>query len=191
MKRRRSRRLSDDEATLWRHVTRSILPLPGHELSDEKPDLKSEPPQEKPAPPVSSPIVAAERRPLALPPLAPLERRQMRDLRRGLERIDARIDLHGMRQAQAHGALRAFLLRAHAEGARMVLVVTGKGSTKAVVADPFDERGVLRRVVPQWLGLPDMRPVVLGFSQASREHGGDGAIYVRLRRKGSSHTKER
>ncbi|MGV6871458.1 Smr/MutS family protein [Pseudochelatococcus sp. B33] len=194
MKRRRGRSLLPEEVALWRFVTRSVRPLPGHDAPPE------------PAPPAPSAQEAGqetsgtakpgraagpaprkvEKRPPAPPPLAPLERRQLRDLRRGIRQIDARIDLHGMRQAEAHHALTAFLRHAQAQGARIVLVVTGKGDASAgdtsAHADLFSERGVLRRLTPHWLDQPDLRPVVIGYSRASREHGGDGALYVRLRR---------
>ncbi|MCX4199043.1 Smr/MutS family protein, partial [Methylobacterium organophilum] len=102
-------------------------------------------------------------------------------LRRGRLAIEARIDLHGMVQAEAHAALTGFLLRARAAGHSYVLVVTGKGGPG--YADAFSERGVLRRSVPHWLRGPDLRGIVLGFEEAARHHGGGGALYVRLRRR--------
>jgi DNA-nicking Smr family endonuclease len=116
------------------------------------------------------------------PPLAPgLERRVRLALRRGALQVDARIDLHGMYQAQAHDALIGFLMRARASGHTNVLVVTGKGGLG--YDDAFSERGVLRRSVPHWLRASEMRSVVLGFEEAARHHGGAGALYVRLRRR--------
>jgi DNA-nicking Smr family endonuclease len=103
-------------------------------------------------------------------------------LRRGTERPDAVLDLHGMRQAQAHAVLIGFLRRAQIEGRSLVLVVTGKGGASAGEG-PFEERGVLRRVVPHWLRLSDLRPLVIGFEEAAPHHGGSGALYVRLRRR--------
>ena len=87
------------------------------------------------------------------PPLAPIGRRERAQLSRGRKEIDARLDLHGMTQMRAHRALSDFLQRAHIDGLTFVLVITGKGS--AAAAD--SERGVLRRQVPQWLGLPEFR----------------------------------
>lgn len=113
--------------------------------------------------------------------MAGLERRVRLALRRGALRVDARIDLHGMYQAEAHGALTGFLLRARAAGHTHVLVVTGKGGSAH--DDPFSERGVLRRSVPHWLRSAELRPFVLGFEEAARHHGGAGALYVRLRRR--------
>ena len=93
---------------------------------------------------------------------------------RGKEPIDARLDLHGLTQAQAHSALLRFLRNANARDARLVLVITGKGRG--------GELGVLKRQVPQWLGLPEFRAFVVGFEDAHVSHGGEGALYVRVRR---------
>lgn len=199
MKRRRGRSLLPEEVALWRFVTRSVKPLSAREASS--PEATESPPAEAATPDVvaasvqrsqaSVPPRKVEKRPPAPPPLAPLERRHLRDLRRGTRQIDARIDLHGMRQAEAHHALNAFLRHAQMRGARIVLVVTGKGDASrgdgskgdmVYHADLFSERGVLWRLTPQWLDQPDLRPVVVGYSRASREHGGEGALYVRLRR---------
>jgi DNA-nicking Smr family endonuclease len=114
------------------------------------------------------------------PPLAALDRRLKRKLSRGRGAIDAALDLHGLTQADAHEALRAFLRGSQARGARLVIVVTGKGGS---LDEPWPrDRGVLRRVTPHWLREPDLRSVVLGFEEAGRAHGGAGALYVRLRR---------
>jgi DNA-nicking Smr family endonuclease len=120
----------------------------------------------------------AVRAPKPEPPrLAPLGRRERSQLSRGRKEIDARLDLHGMTQTRAHDALSAFLQRAHSDGLTFVLVITGKGKIGAE-----SERGVLRRQVPQWLGLPEFRALVVGFEEAHIGHGGEGALYVRIRR---------
>ena len=111
------------------------------------------------------------------PPLAPIEKKLLRRLASGREPIDDRLDLHGMTQAQAHAALVGFIHRAHARDIRIALVITGKGNE-------FGERGVLRRVVPLWLREPLLRALVSSVEEAARPHGGAGAFYVRLRRKG-------
>jgi DNA-nicking Smr family endonuclease len=118
------------------------------------------------------------RRPL-LPSLAPIDRRARQKLARGHMPIEAAIDLHGMRQQEAHHALHGFLSRAQRDGAKIVLVVTGKGESHP--AEGL-ETGVLRRSVPLWLRAPEWRSLVVGFEEASRPHGGAGALYVRLRR---------
>jgi DNA-nicking Smr family endonuclease len=110
--------------------------------------------------------------------LVPLGRRERSRLSRGRSEIDARLDLHGMTQLRAHGALLGFLHRAHHEGLTFVLVITGKGTASGSEA----ERGVLRRQVPQWLSLPEFRAFVVGFEPAHIGHGGEGALYVRIRR---------
>jgi len=94
--------------------------------------------------------------------------------------VDASIDLHGMRQREAHGALKAFLARAQAQGHRHVLVITGKGGKREI--DGSFERGVLNREAPRWLSEPEFRAWVVSFTPASKRHGGEGALYVRLRR---------
>lgn len=132
--------------------------------------MSAEPPQSRPP-----------KRPSA-PPLAPIERRLKRELRRGRAEIDAALDLHGLTQAEAHRALRGFLRHSQARGARLVIVVTGKGAALDEPGRSLGERGVLRRLAPHWLREADLRSVVLGFEEAGRAHGGEGALYVRLRR---------
>ncbi len=181
----RTRQLSPEEKRLWSHVARHVKPMQGKALPPE-PE-----PEDKPAPATApAPVVAAPRPappPLpsskpAMPPLAPVERRTLQALRRGRKDVDSVIDLHGMRQEEAHFALLSFLHRAQSSGHGLVLVITGKGGA-AVSTGLFEERGVLRRMVPHWLRLPDLRHLVIGFEEASPQHGGSGAIYVRLRRR--------
>jgi DNA-nicking Smr family endonuclease len=176
------RGLRDDERELWSLVTRAIKPLRRAKPKAVKEAVGGPPQPEKPAnaPKSATKAVsaAAPARPAASP-LAPLGRRLKQKLGRGAEPIDARIDLHGLTQGQAHDALAGFLRRAQARGARVVLVITGKG---ARADDPFAERGVLKRQVPLWLGGAEFRPFVVGFEDAGRGHGGAGALYVRVRR---------
>jgi DNA-nicking Smr family endonuclease len=115
--------------------------------------------------------------------LAALERRQARRLRSGQVEIEARLDLHGMRQSDAHAALRRFLLACHARGVRWALVITGKGATARGGASGEHERGVLRRNVPRWLAEPELRAIVISYTAAAAPHGGEGALYVQLRRR--------
>lgn len=184
--RRRRRLLDADEHRLWKAVARTIKPLrpPEAETATEEPAPVAAPPARKPPPkfvkPVKPPSAATTPPARPAPPgLAPLARRERQRLARGAAAIDARIDLHGLTQSQAHAALMRFLRRAQADGARFVLVITGKG---ARFADDGGERGVLRRQVPLWLRLPEFRSLVVGFEDAHAAHGGEGALYVRLRR---------
>jgi DNA-nicking Smr family endonuclease len=173
----RRRQLSDEEQALWSGFVRSITPLRQARTSDRRAASDS-----KPAPKsarVSDAAVPPQR--AKSPPLTPLGRRLKQRVARGREPIEARIDLHGMTQAQAHTALLAFVQRAQADGARMALVVTGKGSGGSA-HDSASGRGVLRRQVPMWLSLPEFRSFVVGFEDAHVGHGGQGALYVRLRR---------
>jgi DNA-nicking Smr family endonuclease len=175
----RRRVLSGEERVLWAAFTKAIEPLRQSEQFDIGGDAEAPAPaQRKIAVPA---IPAAKPAPLpAAPPLAPLGRRMKRGVARGKQRIDARLDLHGLTQAQAHSALLHFLRNAQARDARLVVVITGKGAKNS--GGGGGERGVLRRQVPHWLGLPEFRPLVVGFEDAHVAHGGEGALYVRVRR---------
>lgn len=163
-----------DDHALWGEITRSIKPLKGRKTP--APEARVHPPVRKVARPVA-PVPQAPAPPRAAPPpLAPLERRMRQRLSRGSAGVDARLDLHGSTQKAAKLRLENFLENAQARGHTLVLVITGKG----VGDDP--ERGVLRRQVPHWLALPELRSLVVGFEEAGRGHGGAGALYVRVRR---------
>lgn len=207
---RRGRRLTAGEARLWDAIAKLVTPLPGRAAPMPEapppgpgptatmpalsaPILKpsappaaktprpKHPPKSAPEPPRPATALPYQAPPQRHAPTAGLERTAKLGLRRGRLAIEARIDLHGMVQAEAHAALTGFLLRARAAGHSYVLVVTGKGGPG--YADAFSERGVLRRSVPHWLRGPDLRGIVLGFEEAARHHGGGGALYVRLRRR--------
>jgi DNA-nicking Smr family endonuclease len=179
---RRKRNLSEEERALWESVAKQTKPLRkkpravrAQAASPEAVTPAAVKPAASPKPHPSAKIVRAPK-PEA-PPLAPLGRRERSQLSRGRKEIDARLDLHGMTQTRAHHALSAFLQRAHSDGLTFVLVITGKGKMGAET-----ERGVLRRQVPQWLSLPEFRALVVGFEEAHIGHGGEGALYVRIRR---------
>jgi DNA-nicking Smr family endonuclease len=104
-----------------------------------------------------------------------LDRRQRERFRKGRMLIDGRLDLHGHTQAQAHDELLAFLRASRAKGARCILVITGKGMTSG-------KGGVLRHSVPRWLSEPAFRTMVLAFDQAQMKDGGEGALYILLKR---------
>jgi DNA-nicking Smr family endonuclease len=178
------RKLTDEEIELWASVAQSVARRRGASLPTlSRP--KAEPAPE-PAPNGTAARAASKPslpQPKAPPPLAPLERRLKRDLSRGRAAIDDALDLHGLNQAEAHHALRSFLFTAQARGAKVVIVVTGKGKVGVSSGSWMDEPGVLRRLAPHWLRESDLRSVVLGFEEAGRTHGGSGALYVRLRRR--------
>jgi DNA-nicking Smr family endonuclease len=176
----------ETDAELWARVARSARPLKKGRAAAAPvaaPKLRA-----KQAAKESSPAVKAAPKPV--PKRAPtargeaLDRQTARKLEGGRLALEARLDLHGMRQRDAHAALRRFLKLAQGKGYRHVLVITGKG-TPADDSRPFyeaDERGVLRQSVPHWLAAPDLAPVVLSYSEAPRRLGGEGALYVRLRK---------
>ncbi len=176
---RRKRSLSEEERRLWDSVAKQVKPLRKSSLLVRPRAVEAETPGIAPATSQRAPSpvkIAPPPKPHA-PPLAPIGRRERTRLSRGRKEIDARIDLHGMTQTRAHRALFGFLQRAHHEGFSFVLVITGKGKLGAE-----SERGVLRRQVPQWLALPEFRALVVGFEEAHIGHGGEGALYVRVRR---------
>lgn len=176
------RQLSAEEIELWRAVTATVRPreprkaLATRPVTDHKPALKTESRALVEMPPRMKPAVR---------PLGTIDRRQRRDLSKGHLQIDARIDLHGRRVADAHQAVHDFLKRAHGEGACVVLIVTGKGGARPGTGSAFSdgEIGILRRQAPLWLADPRLRHVVAAFGEASPTHGGAGALYVRLRRR--------
>jgi DNA-nicking Smr family endonuclease len=180
---RRKRSLSEEERALWESVAKQVKPLRKRQRV-VKPQAASPEAEADAAPrpvasakPPAAPRIIPPSRPEP-PPLAPIGRRERSQLSRGRKEIDARLDLHGMTQIRAHRVLLTFLQRAHSDGLTFVLVITGKGK----VGGPEAERGVLRRQVPQWLSLPEFRSLVVGFEEAHIGHGGEGALYVRVRR---------
>jgi DNA-nicking Smr family endonuclease len=179
---------SDDDKDLWARVTASATPLkqdrPARLAAPAKPSAppKSRTSPVKVAPAVSKPVVRPAPRPA--PRTGALDRQVARKLDSGKLDVEARLDLHGMKQRAAHAALRRFLKSAQAKGKRHVLVITGKGADRSASRSFYEEeeRGVLRQAVPHWLRLPDLAAIVVEFSAAPRRLGGEGALYVRLRR---------
>jgi DNA-nicking Smr family endonuclease len=156
------------------------LPLPGSEPPPTEP-TKAPPRRQSPRPAFLPPYQAPL--PSAAPPDKAVDPAIRRKVGRGRIDIDGRIDLHGMTQNEARGALHRFLQASFARGDRTVLVITGKGvriDSDYVAA--MTERGVLRTMLPIWLSEPSLMPLVSGWSPAARGHGGEGAWYVRLRR---------
>jgi len=178
---RRKRSLSEEERALWESVAKQTRPLRRKPRAAKPETVEAASVPTPVAHPKLLPSAEIVRTPKpevpAAPPLAPLGRRERSQLSRGKKQIDARLDLHGMTQTRAHHALSGFLHRAHHDGLTFVLIITGKGKMGAE-----SERGVLRRQVPQWLSLPEFRSLVVGFEEAHIGHGGEGALYVRIRR---------
>jgi DNA-nicking Smr family endonuclease len=174
------RPLTTDEELLWSLVVRTVRPLRQSKkpVARHKAGIRDAARSVKRRAVVDAEVLVSRRRDALASTLTPIMRREKQQLARGRAAIDARIDLHGMTQTEAHGALRRFLLHSQANGAKFVLVITGKGAPNS----PRGERGVLRQQVPLWLALPEFRRYVLGFDSAHAGHGGEGALYVRLRK---------
>lgn len=188
---RRRRPLTDEERALWEAVAKTTKPLgPKRKPPRKKPAKLAflppelpEPPA-VPAPPKPSPKKApspAPARVVAPPPRRStmpevIDKRTTGRVARGTIGLDGRLDLHGFTQDEAYRRLLVFLTEIQHRGGRMVLVITGKGS------EAGRERGILRRVVPQWLGSAAFRTLVSAYDDAHRLHGGGGALYVRVRK---------
>ncbi|HEV3242121.1 MAG TPA: Smr/MutS family protein [Methyloceanibacter sp.] len=178
----------DNNAALWKKVAETAAPLKrGRNAAPPKagktpaPVTKTKPPQ---VPRQSPPVPRPAPKPGHVPRAETLDRQISRQLEKGRLEVEARLDLHGMRQRDAHAQLRRFLKTAQAWGLKHVLVITGKGADQASSKSFYekDERGVLRNAVPRWLAEPDFASLVVTFSPAPRRLGGEGALYVRLRR---------
>lgn len=212
-------KLPPEDVALWQHAAQTIEPV--HKLKPRVPDKGNLAPNEASAAdafslyvtPAEMPVSAATGLPavspgvqkksasprqpkhLPPPPLAEFDRRKARKIASGKHDIEARIDLHGMRQGEAHQELRGFLMSCVVRGLSTVLVITGKGAripdedTGRDWMSDTPDRGVLRRMVPLWLAEPDLRALVIGFHSAGVRHGGDGAIYVQLRKRAAIRPK--
>ena len=204
--RRKSHLTAEDEA-LWRYVSGDLTPMP--RAKPRVPHVAGSGPDAAGAAPVSRgggsaphrsaphPTPAGPQRPRSEPPPAKradpppinaFDRRRERAIVAGRLEIEARLDLHGLRQSEAHHRLRTFLLVCASKGYSTVLVVTGKGGSAPQAHDELagygaPERGVLRRNVPRWLEEPDMRALVASYTSAGIKHGGEGALYIHLRRR--------
>lgn len=173
--------LSLEDRILWNKVARTAEPLKGKSLDDlALPNDDTMEELKRLVTPRSSETVPAfpGQKPAVAPKAHPtrrIDKPTHAKLARGRLAIEGRVDLHGLTQSEAHGLLMSFLSRAHAEGLRHVLVITGKGAS-------LGSEGVLRKVLPQWLATPPMSGFVSGMDEASRKHGGGGAFYIRIRR---------
>jgi len=187
----RRRGLTPEDRRLWEQVAATTTPL--------RPAPPSEPPPEPLGPPAVAegprqpkPRSSAPPRPAYGPvpdPQAALEhthphmdRRRFDKLRRGRLEPEARLDLHGMTSERAHAALTDFILTAHADDMRLVLVITGKGQADDSPHQPR-RRGILHHRLPHWLAAPPLTGRILQVASAHQRHGGAGAFYVYLRRR--------
>ncbi|UXX81871.1 Smr/MutS family protein [Roseovarius pelagicus] len=190
------RKLRAEELALWRQVAGTTDPLHPNRTTPVRSLLTPAPSKDKPTAQPVEPFEIGQKarantpghdvlpgltdRMKALP--VTMDKRSHAKLKRGKIRPEARIDLHGMTVDRAHGALTGFILRAHSQGKRLVLVITGKGK-RADDDGPIPVRqGVLRHNVPHWLSIPPLAQSVMQVSEAHGRHGGGGAYYVYLRR---------
>lgn len=175
-------KLSAEDRILWGKVARSTRPMPGRqgEIDEfEKAMEELAEAAERGKPPISQVMEMAEAAPAPARKATglhqPLEKPVKKKIAKGRLQLEARIDLHGLVQSEAHAMLLSFLIRAHERGLRHVLVITGKGSS-------MGSEGALKRAVPFWFSKPDYRYLISSYESAARHHGGEGALYVRLAR---------
>ncbi|MCU0831751.1 MAG: Smr/MutS family protein [Rhizobiaceae bacterium] len=183
--------LEGEDRILWEKVARSVTPLGprprfgGEAQADTMAALMDEAMLESALvnvpPPHAAPALAAGRKPKPARLASPeaLDPATQKKIAKGRLVIEARIDLHGMTQDEAHGLLLSFIERAAQRHLRTVLVITGKGRS------PRSE-GALKRAVPLWLAQPAFARHVSGHADAAQGHGGAGALYVRLRKPAGS-----
>jgi DNA-nicking Smr family endonuclease len=175
------RPLPPDDIRLWRRAMRDVARLSGRTLPPER-DIAPDRDRLGRTTAGGAPAVLSAARPQPSRPEPPLDRFAGIDranaerLKRGRRPIEARLDLHGLTQAEAHHALSRFIAGSRAVGRRCVLVITGHGRFSG---------GVLKQAVPRWLHEAEMRPHILAISPAQPQHGGAGALYVLLRSKPS------
>jgi DNA-nicking Smr family endonuclease len=174
-------RLNHEDRIIWARVARTVEAFPGKQVESDDWFAVEAPPAPPPAPdrPVKRPQSILGLNPPAKPKPHPIEKPVVRKLARGRLPIEGRIDLHGLTQSEAHNLLFGFLARAHERGLRHVLVITGKGTSRG-------SEGVIKRLVPEWLKKPEFRFLISGYEDAARGHGGEGALYIRLRRERGS-----
>ncbi len=198
---RRKRPLTPDEERLWHQTMRDTKPLSEGERIGDKGDkglAKRPKPQSRPH--ANSPQHLSHRSSMSqsgpshtpqLPSLHNIDRSSAQKVRRGRIDVDGKVDLHGLRQAEAHDTLIRRLLSAQSRGKRIILVVTGKGRSatdrpwaKEEHDDPFTGRGggVLKAQVPMWLSQEPLRGAIHSVQEAHPKHGGSGALYVFLKR---------
>lgn len=165
---KRGRDLTTDEDKLWRRVASRVKPRKGRAAVKE-PEPEEPTSRRRAAATAPAPLVKPTR-----PAVTPLANRGAeKRVRRGKLEIGGILDLHGHTQDTGRDALDRFLRSARRRGDRTVVVITGVGRTG---------EGVLKRRLPEWLNTSELRPIVAGFAQAHRMHGGAGAFYVFLKR---------
>ncbi len=169
--------LQPEDAALWEDVKKTVKRIAKEKAENELRIAA----QKSPAPSLKSAPAGLEQKIAAkpqAPPASAFDRVSLRKIKTGKLPVEDVLDLHGLRLDAAHHALEAFILTCAARGLKLVLVITGKG-------DRFvkSEGGVLRQSVPRWLKESGLARAVSGFTKAAQAHGGEGAFYVRLKKR--------
>ncbi|SCW55031.1 DNA-nicking endonuclease, Smr domain [Sphingobium faniae] len=173
------RSLSPEEQALWAALTRSVKPIravPRLPLPAAVP-VKQPVEQKRLTPSPARPAVA-------LPPRTPatiLDSGWERRIRSGNLAPDMTIDLHGHTLASAHARLGQAIALGLAQGARILLVITGK-PPKTAASGKATRRGAIRGEIGHWLETGAHADRIASVRAAHPRHGGEGALYVILRR---------
>ncbi|MEM7643396.1 MAG: Smr/MutS family protein [Pseudomonadota bacterium] len=189
------RRLSSEDREVWARYSRTTEPLDHRPRAPDPHQPVDDSFPTRPIAPIRPFSLGDKAKPHGLShSLAPSIREEVaghplrmdakahKRMRSGKLRPEGKLDLHGMTLDRAHPALIRFVLDGHAQGKRLLLIVTGKGKSKPSVGPMPNRLGVLKHQVPQWLRMPPLSNVVLQIDEAHRSHGGSGAYYVYLRR---------
>jgi DNA-nicking Smr family endonuclease len=176
------RRLTADEEARWAEVARTVQAMPGKSA----PPVVAQPdrPSSTTRPNTMLTRIAPQQRHVPSPraPLAVLDSSWEKRVRSGTLTPDMAIDLHGHNLATAHLQLNRALAGALAQGVRTLLVVTGK-SRKTNNDIPGGQRGAIRAEIGHWLQTSPHADAIASVRIAHPRHGGDGALYIILRRK--------
>jgi DNA-nicking Smr family endonuclease len=197
----RQRILSAEELRLWALVTRHDEPFSSDakrqltspedappEAGGEKGPAGNDGSKSKAPAPLPNPVPQRRKMNVSKVRPEPFDPKAAKQIARGRREIAARLDLHGMRQEDAYTALLHFLNRCQTRGYRDVLIITGKGGDTRPDRNFWkqEKRGVLRRLVPQWLSESAFRDKVVSYTESALRHGGSGALYVTIRKRGRS-----
>lgn len=181
--------LNARDRAVWEEVTKSVTPLGDRPETPPPPRVTRVEPREDQSVPHEWFAAAG------VDPTPRLDRKTRRNITKGRQEFDRSVDLHGMTQDHAFSTLKSVIEGCVRRGDKTLLVVTGKGGRRfsqltAVTPvayrtrDAFEQHGgVLKRMVPLWLSGPELKPFVHSYGPAAQEHGGDGALYVVLRRR--------
>lgn len=169
--------IDEEDRAVWEETVAGIRPLPKTDLP-----VENKSPKRQPRNKIQTVPLRIYRHEVGLGSASDIDHNTMRRFKRGQFPVEAVLDLHGYNENQAFEAVHQFMTQAYLSGKRCVIIVTGKGQSHAD-EDIFAPRGVLKNRVPQWLQSDDLRQMILSYIHPSAQMGGEGALYILLRRR--------